>query len=118
MTEKYEAHAYIKIKDEENKEGEKQKIETTKNFLSLLGRLLFERALREVYDEGIKSAAPNTIFMLRLTDFFVSCTASFYISKKSQEEIIQEISSFLDAVKQDTLQTIEQTFKVEKELKF
>jgi hypothetical protein len=118
MAEKYEAHAYIKIKDEEGKEKTEEKIETTKRFLSMLGRLLFEKALREVYDEGIEAGFPSTMFMLRLTDFFISSVSSYFMSKNSEEEIIKEVEDLLEAVKHDAAESIRQAFKVKEELKY
>ena len=118
MTEKYEARAYIKFKEEGKEDKEKREaIESAREFVKLMSQLLFEKALREVYDEGMRSKYPSAELMLRLTDFFVSCTASFYMGRMSEEEIIKDIEVFLDSVKHDTIETIKQVFEMRREFK-
>jgi hypothetical protein len=118
MVEQYEARAYIKLKEEEEgKEEEVQKAKI-KKFLSIMGQLLFQKALTDIYEEGMEAGSPSSTFMLKLTDFFISCTLSFYSSKKPEEEIIKEINSFLDAVKQDALQGLKHTAELIEEFKF
>lgn len=115
MVEKYEALAYLKFKGEEKKD-EKNKIA---KLLSLLGSLIFKNALTDIYNEGMKYGCGDPEFMSKLTDFFVASTASFYYApNKSKEEIVKETSLFLDAVKQDIINAIKNTFELKEEIKF
>ena len=116
MTETYEAHAYLKFKEEED--GKDGKNKDTKNFLSMLGKLAFQTTLTDMYNEGMKFGCSDPGFMLKLTDFFVTNTSSFFISNKLEEESIKQVSLFLDAVKEDIISCIKHTFEVTKNLKF
>lgn len=114
--EKYEAHAYIKIKGEEKDPAEKK---SRKKLMALLGEVLFRKALTELYNDGMTFGLTDAEFMVKVTDFFINTTASYYISdKKPEQQTIKEISDFLDAVKQDTIETIKHTFLMREDFQF
>jgi len=115
MEEHFEAHAYLKYK------GEKDPTKTDENYkklVSLLGKLLFEKALTDVYNEGMKFGCADPEFMLKLTDFFVTASVSFYMTKESEEETIKKTSLFLDALKQDVINCIKGAYQTKEKLKF
>jgi hypothetical protein len=119
MEEKYEAHAYLKFKKEEDgKDGKDGNNKDAKKFISMLGQLAFEMDLTNMYNEGMRFGCSDLGFTLKLTDFFIANTASFFISNKSEDEVIKQASLFLDAVKEDTIGCIKHTLEVTKNLKF
>ena len=118
---KYEAHAYLKYKEDENKtlsDDEKQLMKNaSKKLLESLGKLLFEATLTDLYNEGMSSGTSSSAFMIRLTDFFVTQTVSFYMPGRSKEEIIREMNLFLDAVKQDSIIILEHALNTKDKFK-
>ena len=110
---KFEAHAYLKYKDEEK---ETQPItdevkNSMKKLIGMLGRIFFEAELGRLYDEGMRSGPSSPAFMILLTDLFIVQSVSFYMISKDKEQIIREMNSFMDATKQDALTLLENIFR-------
>jgi len=114
MTEKYEAHAYIKVKGEENKEETMEEVKKARDLICLLGETLFKHSVQQVYDEGMRVGYTTSDFMVLLTELFIGSTVSYYMSTKSEQEIIAEVTSFLEAVKTDTSNSIRHVFETRK----
>ena len=114
--EKYEAVAHFKIKGQDREER-RQNLKAAIEIAKTLNEFLFHKGLTDVYEEGMKCDAPYPDFMIQLTEFFITCTTTFYMVKRPEEEIIKDVELFLDSVKEDVKQTVRQVFDMRKRLK-